>query len=652
MNDSSPTQEKALFSQALSAINSSRWDAAEHACKRILALHPDQLDATYLLGLIYQNSGHNELAITFYKKVLLLSNCHTDALNNLGTIHESSGNTGKALDYYQKAVQCSPSHFLANYNLGRTSRATGDLQTAISSLRTALEPENESVPVLLELGLALKNRGEIPEALSHLLKAKDISPDNPAIYNILGNIYQLKGELKQAISCYQSAIQFKPDFAEPYNNLGSAFIARGDISSALKNYRKAVEIRPDWTGAASNTLLAENYISNNQKDLFSQHVQWGDSFKPPDQQGLQGFSNRDGKKIRVGYVSPDLRAHSVAWFLMAILQNHNRRLFHITCFSDTGSPDNVTSKIRSLADDWKNIYGLPDDEACRRIRESDIDILVDLAGHTANNRLGVFAMQAAPVQATYLGYPNTTGLKTVKYKITDGLVDPAGDADTFHTENLIRLPDCFLCYTPNNDSPECAPAPFARNHYITFGSFNVLAKISDECIETWSTILHQSQKSKLVIKSAGLEDPDTRKFISSRFRQYNIDPQRIEMIQRTKDMRSHLELYGRVDITLDTFPYNGTTTTCESLWMGVPVISLTGNRHAGRVGHSLLAQVGLEELTAENQERYVSIAKSLSENTRQLLSYRKTLRDRMANSPLCDGHEFTRSLEKALTGML
>jgi protein O-GlcNAc transferase len=652
MNNSSTNQIKTLFSQALSAVNSSRWDVAENTCKRILALHPEQLDATYLLGLIYQNVGHNKMAISCYEKLLLLSNCHTDALNNLGTIHEDTGDTEKALDYYKRAVHCNPSHFLANYNLGRTSRSRGDLQTAISALIKALESENESAPVLLELGLALKNRGDTTAALPYLLKAREISPGNPTINNILGNIYQLKGELKQAISCYQSAIQFKPDLAEAYNNLGSTYVAMGDVSSALQNYRKAIAIRPNWNGAASNVLLAENYISNNQQDLLSKHIEWGSSLKLPGQQGPKGINSKRGGKIRVGYVSPDLRAHSVAWFLMAILRNHDHKTFHITCFSDTGSPDTVTSEIRSLVDDWQNIFGLSDDEVCRRIKKSDVDILVDLAGHTANNRLAVFAMQAAPVQATYLGYPNTTGLETVQYRITDGLADPAGDTDSLHTEKLIRLPRCFLCYTPGNDSPQCSPAPFESNNYITFGSFNVLAKMSDECIKTWSSILRQVPESKLILKSAGLEDPDTRTFISKRFGHYDVDPQRVEMIPRTESMRSHLQLYSRVDITLDTFPYNGTTTTCESLWMGAPVISLAGNRHAGRVGLSLLTQAGLGELVADNLEQYVTIACELAENTNKIHSYRKTLRDSITNSPFCDGKEFTRSLENAFKGML
>ncbi|MDB4308193.1 tetratricopeptide repeat protein [Gammaproteobacteria bacterium] len=647
MNAKSSSQVKTLLLQALAAVNSSKWNIAESICKNILSLHPDQLDTTYMLGHIYQNTGENDLAITQYEKVLLLSNCHADALTNLGTIHESSGNIGEALNFYKKAVRCNPSHFQGNYNLGRTSRSRGDLKTAITSLRTALVAENESVPVLLELGLALKNAGLTSEALTYLHKAREINPDNPIIYNILGNIYQLKGELKQAISSYLSAIQRNPCLAEPYNNLGSTYVAMGDVPTALENYRKALDIRLDFNGAASNILLAENYVSNNQEDLFHKHVAWGNSLNPPSPIDQHRDDIRGHKKIRVGYISPDFRAHSVAWFMMAILQNYNHETFCVTCFSDTISPDDTTNTIKSLVDEWKNISGLTDKEVLCQVRESNIDILVDLAGHTAANRLGVFAMQAAPIQATYLGYPNTTGLNTVKHRITDNLTDPVGDSDRLHTEKLIRLPDCFICYTPNEDSPDCLSPPFKDNNYISFGSFNVLAKISDECIRTWCSILHRVQGSKLILKSAGLEDPVTRAYIINRFRQYDVDPNHIEMIPRTKDIRSHLQLYNRVDITLDTFPYNGTTTTCESLHMGVPVISLRGNRHAGRVGYSILSQVKLEELVADNQDQYISIANNLAENTAQLHLYHMTLRSRLASSPLCDGQVFTCSLEKA-----
>ena len=652
MSDNSQSELKTLLLEALSAVNSTRWNIAENICKKILALYPDHLDATYMLALIYQNNGNSELAVTYYEKILFLSTCHADALNNLGTIYESSGNSGEALSCYKKAVKCNPSHFMANYNLGRISRSIGDLVTAITSLRTALDADKKSVPVLLELGLALKNRGEAAESLPYLLKAAEITPENPAVFNVLGNSYQLKGELKQAISCYQTAIQHKPDFAEAYNNLGSAYLAMGDVAAALESYQKAIELRPGWNGAFSNMLLAENYVSNNQDVLFHKHAAWGMSLKDSSQHGQQNITNCNNTKIRIGYVSPDLRTHSVSWFLMAILRNYNRHKFHVTCFSDTAQQDHITNEIMRLVDDWQNVTGQSDNDVFKRIRECNIDILVDLAGHTANNRLGVFAKQATPIQVSYLGYPNTTGLNTVKYRITDSLADPAGDADRLHTERLIRLPECFVCYTPSPESPACSAAPFKINNYITFGSFNVLAKISDECLETWSKILLQVRHSKLVLKSAGLEDPETRYFMHQRFKQYNIHNDQIEMLPRTSTIRSHIQQYSRIDISLDTFPYNGTTTTCESLWMGVPIISLRGNRHAGRVGASLLSQVGLDELITDDTEQYIATAKRLAESNELLTTYHNTLRQNIASSPLCDGPEFTRALEQAFTEML
>ena len=652
MNDGNPDPVTTLFHQALAAASSSRWVMAESTCRRILALHPGHLGTIYLLGVIYQNSGKNDLAITCYEQVLQQSCCNTDALNNLGTIHESVGNISGAVEYYRRAVQCDRSHFQANYNLGRTSRLAGDLQTAIASLTAALSADGESTPVLLELGLALKNSGNGSEALRYLLKAVKLQPDNPVIYNIIGNVYQFTGELTNAISSYRTAIQLKPDFAEAYNNLGSTYIARGDVYTAMAFYQEAVKLQPHWNGAASNALLAENYISSSQEYLYALHVRWGSSLKPDTR--LEGMNTRISPtpKTRVGLISPDFRAHSVSWFLLSFLQHYDHDAFHVTCFSDTGCPDQITSKIRSLADDWENICGLASGEVVRLIRESDIDILIDLAGHTANNRLDVFAMRPAPVQVTYLGYPNTTGLGAIDYRITDFLADPPGDADRLHTEKLIRLPDCFLSYTPSAESPECSRGPVADNDYITFGSFNVLAKISEECVTAWSAILDRIKESRLVLKSAGLDDADTREFISERFRIYGIDPWRITMMPRTEGLNAHLLNYNRIDIALDTFPYNGTTTTCESLWMGVPVICLSGNRHAGRVGLSLLTQIGLKELIAESMDEYITNATRLAGNRHQLQAYRETLRERMTGSPVCDGWKFTRSLETAFSDML
>jgi predicted O-linked N-acetylglucosamine transferase (SPINDLY family) len=408
-------------------------------------------------------------------------------------------------------------------------------------------------------------------------------------------------------------------------------------------------LRPEWQGAASNILLAENYLCEDPGRLYTDHRAWGETVSSTLQPApLPGIRKN---RTRIGYISPDFRAHSIAWFLMAHLRNYSHAEFEIVCFSDVASPDRITEEIKSLVTEWHNIYSVPDHEVADLIRSAGVDILVDLAGHTANNRLAVFAMQPAPVQASYLGYPNTTGLAPVRYRITDKWADPPGPADNHYTEHLARLPGGFLCYTPPAGCPETSPPPVFSHKHITFGSFNVLAKISDRCMGAWCRILDQTADSRLVLKSAGLQDSKTREYHLNRFSGFGIDPGRIELVPRTTDFGTHMRWYHGIDIGLDTFPYNGTTTTCESLWMGVPVITLAGNRHAGRVGNSLLNRVGLGELVALDLNEYVSLAGKLAMDIDRLCTLRQSLRGRMATSSLCDGIQFTLELEAAFRAM-
>jgi len=419
----------------------------------------------------------------------------------------------------------------------------------------------------------------------------------------------------------------------------------------LENYRLATTLKPEWQGAASNILLAENYICEDPARLFANHRAWGETISGETRPAPFSGRGKDNTRTRIGYISPDFRAHSVAWFLTAHLRHYDKTEFEIVCFSDVASPDRTTQEIKALVDGWHNIFGKSDQDVTALIQSTGIDLLVDLAGHTANNRLAVFERRPAPVQASYLGYPNTTGLTSVHYRISDEWVDPPGSADRYFTEKLVRLPGGFLCYTPPAGYPEPAMPAVLSNRYITFGSFNVLAKLSDHCLESWCAILKQTPGSRLLLKSAGLQDNRTREYQSNRFSRLGIDPDRIELVPRTTDFRSHMQLYNRVDISLDTFPYNGTTTICESLWMGVPIITLAGNRHAGRVGNSLLNQAGLGELVAADTNGYQSLAGELANDTGRLCRLHQSLRGRMACSSLCDSSRFTAELEAAFREM-
>lgn len=636
------------LAHTISAMQAGDWNSAANLCQKLLKAHPQLAEAHYYRGIIHQHLQQPESAIPHFEKVLELIPNHADAQANLGMAYESLHRPDQAQKHYRHAILSSPNHLQANYNLGRIQRVAGQTDEAINSLTRALTSSPESISILLELGLAHKGKSNLSAAQKHLENAKNLEPGNPIIHNVLGNLYQSKGEIASAITSYRQAIQLRPDFAEAYNNLGSALLARGAVNAALEQYQAAVQYKPDWSGAKSNLLLAENYRSSNQKNMLALHKSLGSSINtinPGIQQTCRAPARHTNNKIRIGYLSPDFRYHSVAYFIKPLLRHHNQDNFSIIGFSDCPSVDGMTTELQSLTESWCPVYGLDDNQLYQLINQQKIDILVDLAGHTANNRMGVFAAQAAPIQINYLGYPNTTGIQAVQYRLTDQWADPVGEADTLHTEKLLRIPNGFLCYTPLPDCPDVSVPPQIRNGFTTYGSFNVLAKISDECLEAWCRILQGVPESRLIIKSAGLQDPDTRTFISGRFKALGLDPERIELIARTSSYQSHMELYNRIDISLDTFPYNGTTTTCESLWMGVPVITLAGSQHAGRVGNSLLHQTGLTKYIANHIDAYVNNAISLADDLQQQTGIRASLRTNMSASPLCNGAEFTQAVE-------
>ena len=357
------------------------------------------------------------------------------------------------------------------------------------------------------------------------------------------------------------------------------------------------------------------------------------------------------RRLRVGYVSPNFHQHSVAYFIEAVIASHDRSAYEIICYSDVARPDSVTDRIKSLTGSWRDILGMSHEQAAGLIRSDQIDILVDLAGHTAGNRMLLFARKPAPVQVTYLGYPSTTGLTTMDYRITDRFADPPGQTDHLHTEELVHLPQGFLCYKPPGQTPDVADLPFIASGGITFGSFNHLAKITPEVVRLWSNILNSLPDAQIILKAKPLFDMGTQQLLREMFVQNGVSPARLTLTGHAQSMSEHLELYHRIDIGLDTFPYNGTTTTCEAMWMGVPVVTLAGETHASRVGASILSNVGLPELIAGSPEEYLKKGVQLANDLERLQGMRANLRPMMERSPLMDANGFTRSLEAAYRQM-
>jgi predicted O-linked N-acetylglucosamine transferase (SPINDLY family) len=427
----------------------------------------------------------------------------------------------------------------------------------------------------------------------------------------------------------------------------------GRAEESLAYYRSALAAAPkagaDEAAIGSNLLFALNAVPGiAAAAVFAEHRGWGERHAEPLKAKWRPHANvpEPERRLRVGYLSPDFRRHSVAYFIEPVLAAHDRRQVEVFCYASVLNRDEVTDRLQGLADRWRDVVGLGDGEAAETICADGVDILVDLAGHTGNSRLSVLARKPAPVQGTWLGYPNTSGMTAVDFRVTDSVADPEGQADALHTERLVRLDGGFLCYKPPADAPAVGPLPAHENGFVRFASCNNLAKAAAPAIAAWARILARVPGSRLLLKSKPLVHDGARRLVAERFMAAGVGADRLDMLGWIVD-GTHLEVYRRVDVGLDTFPYNGTTTTCEALWMGVPVVTLAGDRHAGRVGASLLARVGLDDLVTRSGDDYVERAVALAGDLGALAALRWGLRGRVAASGLLDAARFARGLEEA-----
>jgi protein O-GlcNAc transferase len=438
------------------------------------------------------------------------------------------------------------------------------------------------------------------------------------------------------------------DLALAYNKFGYGLAALGRPQEAAAAFERALALDPGYAMAQSNLLLSLNYRSDvSTAELFAAHLRWDERHgrKLRRQSRFANISRDLERRLRVGYVSPDFHRHPAAYLVEPLLAAHDHDQFDVFSYADVRQPDDFTARLRGYADHWIDIHGRDPQAVARRIRADRIDLLFDLAGHTGYNRLEVFARKPAPVQLTGLLYPNTTGLRAIDYRIVDSVTDPPG-AEAFCSERLIRLPRCYVCYQPDRDAGPVMPLPARRSGHVTFGSFNNLIKVTPQVTALWARVLRMVPGSRLVLKSSAFTDPATHRRVLSAFAAQGVASGRIDL-ETTTPAPDHFARYGDVDIALDPFPYNGHTTSCEAIWMGVPVISLRGDRHAARVGASLLTAVGLPALIAETPDDYVAIAAGLAANLDWLAALRAGMRERVRASPVCDGAGLARAIEDA-----
>jgi protein O-GlcNAc transferase len=559
-----------------------------------------------------------------------------------------SGNSRQAEHIFRDILKFQPNNVTALHFIGVIYYQSKDYVTAIKYIEKALYFGPDYADAYNNLGSVLQETGQFDEAITCYQKAINIHPNfDRACYN-LGTALKEKWLIDEAIEQYQKAIHLNPQFVEAYNNLGLALQDQGKVEEAEKCYRHGLRLKPDFPLCHSNLLLLMNYNSrHNAKSVFSEHLKFAKNIAEPLYPSNLQYPNNPSpsRRLKIGYVSPDFRRHSVNYFIEPILAYHDRDRFEVFCYSDVVTADNVTKRLQGHADQWRDVAGIPDEKVAGLIQQDRIDILIDLAGHTGQNRMMLFARKPAPVQVSWLGYPNTTGLPTIDYRIVDNHTDPPGLTDPFYTEKLIRLPESFLCYRPDKDSPAVGDLPALKYGHITFGSFNYFPKISPVTVAVWSAILQAVPGSRLIMKSRNFSDRTTCRSALESFVRHGVSAERVELMSIKLSFMEHLDTYNRIDIGLDTFPYNGTTTTCEAMWMGVPVIALAGNTHASRVGTSLLTNIGLSEFVARNDKEYLSIAVNLAADLKKLGDLRRSLRDRMLRSALCDAERFVLNLE-------
>ncbi len=661
---------------------------ALNAYQKALELQPDYAAAHYNSGNAHTKLNHHEAACAAYERAIQLKPDFTDAHVALGCALEELGRPDDAAVSYRKALELAPDYAEVHCNLGRTLLAPGRQDEAIASFQRSIELSPDNVDVLLILGAAQKARGHLEAAQSNLRRAHELSsgnteilinlgdthlelqqidgalacyrkvleiePQNAAAYNNLGSAYFVSGQFAEAVESYRRAVELQPDSSAAHGNLGSALKEIGQSLEGLKSLRRALEITPELSEVRSNVLLSEHFLENQSPEsLFEEAKVFGEiAARQAKRQTCWINAPGPDRCLRVGFVSADLNFHPVGFFLEGVLRalaSRKSGKLEIFAYTNNSRVDPVSQRIRSHCHHWREVFGRMDNETAELIEKDEIDILIDLAGHTGRNRLPVFAWKPAPIQVSWLGYFATTGVGAIDYLIADPWTLPESE-DAYFTETIWRLPETRLCFTPPDPNVVIRPLPALAEKTITFGCFNNLNKMNDTVIAVWARLLAETPNSRLYLKARQLYRPSAHVEVIERFKRHGILPSRL-VLEGPEERANYLAAYNRVDIALDPFPYTGGTTTAEALWMGVPVLTMSGKHFLARQGVGLLMNAGLPDWIASDPDDYVARAVSHANDLEGLADLRTRLRAQVLSSPVFDAARFAMHFEAALRGM-
>lgn len=664
--------------EALRHHQAGRLPEAEVIYQKILQVNPHHLEALQLLAMIAHQRGNNPLAIEWIGKAIRIQPS-ASMYFNLGFAYQTQGNDEAAADSYRKALALEPRQVEAHANLGNVLQALGRFDEAIEHYRKALALQPDLLELCLSLGHAFKNQGKLDAAVESYRKALVLRPEFAEAYSDLGCVLHMQDRFDAAIESCLKALELKPDFADAHRNLSLSLKMAHRYAEALQHAQRAAQLHPGVAGDHQSIAMMLGHLSDYAKvvehsdaalalkkddyriwenrlymysyhpdlradQIFAEFIRWGDRFPVP---APQAFAERDrgaGRRLRIGYVSPDFRRHTSRFFFEPLFAHHDHGQVELFAYANVKNEDIYTERFKGLFDQWRDIRDVSDLEVADLVRRDGIDILVDCCNHMVDDRLDVFIHKPAPIQVTWLGAAWTTGLSMVDYVLFDRYLAPQ---ETLAREKIVRLPGCFVAYRPPQETADVAPPPALENGYLTFGYSGRTERLNHKVFRAWGEILRRLPEARLILDFTPFADTATQDYYRGVLTQYGIDVSRVTM----RNSANIFAGLNDIDILLDCFPHSGGTMLFDALWMGVPAVTLASRPPVGRIGTSLMSNIGLQNWVAKSEEEYIEKAVGFAADIGTLRTLRAGMRDRMKNSPLMDEAEFARGVEAAYRTM-
>jgi protein O-GlcNAc transferase len=650
-----PNSALARFNLGVSLKNQHFLTEAEEVLRQAIEIWPSFFQCHNILGEILLSQNRLDEAITYFQESINLSPNYEVAHKNLGDNLLLLGKFDQAKSCFFAAIEIAPEYAEAHYSLGFLYSSTHQLSLSEQSYRQALKLRPNFANAHGNLGFILLGTGRNREVEFHLRKAVEIHPENVEAYCNLGIVYNEEKNFLESEACYLKAISINPNYANAHVSYGVLLMQKGELDRAIECYRIGISLDPNNLIALSNLLMSLSFCSRDTHEKYKLHLQdfaiKVSQLAKPYMNWCTDFVDKTKPKFKIGFVSGDFHSHPVSFFLESVISNLNLEKFELIAYSNHAFEDDVTARLKPFFGEWNLVSGIPDEILARKIRSDGVHILIDLAGHTARNRLPVFAWKPAPIQVSWLGYFASTGVIGMDYVISDLVAIKPEHHDQF-SEKIWYLPNTRLCFTEpgNADKIKVSPLPVLDSNFITFGSFQNMTKISDEVLSLWGKVFEELPSAKLRLQNRHMDCQDTKDQLLNRLSSLGIDAGRVELIgsvSRDEYLLSH----AKVDMILDTFPYTGGTTTCEALWMGVPTLTLNGCTMISRQGASILTCAGLADWVAEDEDEYVSKAVNFATDLTRLSELRGKLRKQVLQSPLFDAKLFASNFETALINM-